>query len=129
MKNVLLVDDDEIFNLLNTKSIQRVGIPAHIHTATNGKQAIDLINEYFQGTSILPDIILLDLNMPIMDGFSFIEAFRSIPLPMVKLVKIVIVTSSDNPEDIVRARELGIDKFMTKPVTDSDLALILSGLN
>lgn len=121
MKNVLLVDDDSVFNYINTKLIQRLGIANEIHTALNGQEAITLINEYFQGSRPMPDVILLDLNMPIMDGFTFIEAFRALRLPQVHDVKIVIVTSSSDPNDFVRAKNMGITKYLTKPVSEDDL--------
>ena len=76
--NVLLVDDDRIFNLLSKKTLGNMDFIEEIHTALNGQEAIDLINDYFQGAKTLPDIILLDLNMPIMDGFGFIEAFKKL---------------------------------------------------
>lgn len=126
MKNVLLVDDDEIFNLINLKAIKLTGIPAGIHTAMNGEEAIALINEYFQQTLTIPDIILLDINMPVMDGFSFIEAFLHLPIPGIATVKIIIVTSSDNPRDINRAKELGVSHFLTKPISETDLMFILA---
>lgn len=121
MKNVLLVDDDAIFNYLNTKLIQHIGIADEIHTALNGEEAIKLINEYFQGSRAIPDVILLDLNMPIMDGFGFIDAFRKLPIPGIRKVKIVIVTSSSNPKDMARAKEMGITTYLTKPVLQEDL--------
>lgn len=121
MKNILLVDDDAIFNYLNTKLIQHIGVAGEIHTALNGEEAIRLINEYFQGSRATPDVILLDLNMPIMDGFGFIDAFRKLPIPGIGKVKIVIVTSSSNPKDMARAKEMGITTYLTKPVLEEDL--------
>ena len=121
MKNVLLVDDDDIFNFLNAKTLQSLGFVNDIHTALNGKQAIDLFNDYFGGSKPLPDIILLDLNMPIMDGFSFLEAFRRLDLPGKDQVRVVIVTSSDSPNDIKRAKDLGVNQYLTKPLEAESL--------
>lgn len=121
MKNVLLVDDDDIFNFLNAKTLQSLGFVNDIHTALNGKQAIDLFNDYFGGSKPLPDIILLDLNMPIMDGFGFLEAFRRLDLPGKDQVKVVIVTSSDSPDDIKRAKDLGVSQYLTKPLEAASL--------
>ncbi|MBL7872139.1 MAG: response regulator [Cyclobacteriaceae bacterium] len=126
MKNVLLVDDDSIFNLLNTKAIQQTGIPVAIHTTLNGQEAISLINEYFQFSRSLPEIILLDINVPGMDGFSFIQAFQHLPLPGIKDVKIVMITSSDNPKDVARARELGITTFLTKTINEAAIRGVLN---
>ncbi|HEV8512367.1 MAG TPA: response regulator [Cyclobacteriaceae bacterium] len=121
MKNVLLVDDDSIFNFLNERTLQSLGFVNDIHTALNGKQAIELFNDYFGGSKPLPDIILLDLNMPIMDGFSFLEAFRRLDLPGKDQVKVVIVTSSDSPDDIKRAKDLGVSQYLTKPLEAAGL--------
>jgi CheY-like chemotaxis protein len=125
MKNVLLVDDDKIFNFLSEKTLLHMGIANEIHSALNGKEAIDLLNDYFQGSRSMPDIIFLDLNMPIMDGFGFIEAFRRLNLPHKEKVKIIIVTSSQDPRDLARARDLGIEHYLTKPVTEDKLRTAL----
>jgi CheY-like chemotaxis protein len=121
MKNVLLVDDDSIFNFLNTKILQSMGFANDIHTALNGKQAIDLFNDYYGGTKALPDIILLDLSMPIMDGFGFLEAFRRLDLPGKDNVKVIIVTSSNSADDIKRAKALGVSQYLTKPIREESL--------
>src|SRR6185369_17385567 len=121
MKNVLLVDDDSICNFLNAKTLQSMGFVNDIHTALNGNQAIDLFNDYFGGTKPLPDIILLDLNMPVMDGFGFLEAFRRLDLRGKDRVKVVIVTSSNSPDDIKRAKDLGANLYLTKPLEEVSL--------
>jgi CheY-like chemotaxis protein len=121
MKKVLLVDDDQVCNLISKKTLQRMGIVNEVHTALNGEEAINLLNDYFQGALSLPDVILLDLNMPIMDGFSFIEAFKKLNIPNKDSMRIVIVSSSQNPNDVRKAKELGITAFLTKPVTETNL--------
>lgn len=124
--NVLLVDDDRIFNLLSSKALERMGVVNEIHVAVNGKEAIDLINNYFQGTKTLPDIILLDLNMPIMDGFEFIEAFKRLNVNGKESVKIIVVTSSQDPQDMQRVRSMGVANYLTKPITESDLLKVIT---
>jgi CheY-like chemotaxis protein len=121
MKKVLLVDDDQVCNLISKKTLQRMGIVNEIHTALNGEEAINLLNDYFQGALSLPDVILLDLNMPIMDGFTFIEAFKKLNIPNKDSMRIVIVSSSQNPNDVRKAKEMGISVFLTKPVTETNL--------
>ena len=119
--NVLLIDDDRIFNLLNKKTLERMSMVDEIHIALNGEEALDLINDYFQGSRNMPDIILLDLNMPIMDGFGFIEAFQRLNANGKQNVRIVIVSSSQDPRDIERAKAFGITDYLTKPVTEQQL--------
>src|SRR5687768_13283485 len=121
MKNVLLVDDDVVFTFLNRKVIASLDFVSEIDTAQNGQQAIDLLHKSSQEARRLPDIILLDLNMPIMDGFRFLKAFKHLDLPKKDKVKIIIVTSSMHPEDIQRARDYGITSYLTKPLREEGL--------
>lgn len=117
MKKVLIVDDDPIFNFLHTRMLSLGGLAKEVHTALNGQQALDLVNGYFSGTAALPDAILLDLTMPELDGFGFLEAFRKLKVPGMERVNIVVITSSINPKDMERVKELGITKYLIKPIT------------
>ena len=125
MKNVLLVDDDKIFNFLSTKILERMRVAEEIHVALNGEEALTLLNNYYQGSMTVPDVILLDLNMPIMDGFGFLQAFRQLSLPKMERIKIVIVSSSEDPQDIARAKELGVTYYLSKPLTEEKLRSVL----
>jgi CheY-like chemotaxis protein len=125
MKRVLVVDDDSVFNFLSSKTLQRMGLASDIHTATNGAEALKSFNDYYQGEKSLPDVILLDLNMPVMDGFGFLEAFRLLRIPGKEHVKIFIVSSSDDPGDRQRAKALGADYYLTKPLQEQSLRLAL----
>lgn len=122
---ILLVDDDAICNMISEKTLLRMGIANEIHVALNGAEAINLFNEYFHESHAIPDIILLDLNMPIMDGFSFIEAFKNLSLPNKERIKIIIVTSSADPNDIEKAKHMGIVHYLTKPISEDKLKLVL----
>jgi len=118
--NVLLVDDDHVFNLLNRKILETLGV-AEVDIATNGAEALLLFNEYFSGTRPRPDLILLDINMPVMDGFGFLEAYYKMPSSNRDKVKIIIVTSSLDPREISRANAMGIEHVLTKPVRKEQL--------
>ena len=119
-KNILLIDDDYIFNFLNQTILEKIGVTNEIYTALNGKEALNLLG-YSSPIRFVPDIILLDLNMPIMDGFGFLEAFKKLNFPHKENVMIIVVTSSEDPNDMVRVRNLGIDHYLPKPVTEKDL--------
>jgi CheY-like chemotaxis protein len=125
-KNILLVDDDEIFNFVNQKALQHAGVASEIHIALSGRQGLDLLNSYLIGNRSLPDVILLDLNMPVMDGFTFLEAFQRIKMPGNKPISIIIVTSSSDPRDKERAKSFGIKTFLTKPISQQDIIDALS---
>ncbi len=126
MKNVLLVDDDHIFNFLSAKILQKTGIAGEINTALNGKGALDILNNRYRDSVTIPDVILLDLNMPIMDGFTFLEAFKELNMPHKDDIQIIVVSSSQDPRDIQRARDLGVKHYMQKPITEHGLKAVLS---
>ena len=107
--------------------MERLGVAKDIHTALNGREALDLFNSYYHGAATLPDIILLDLNMPVMDGFSFLEAFNRLEVPGKDRVKIVVVTSSHDPKDRERTMKLGVTDYLTKPLEQKKLQEVLEG--
>jgi CheY-like chemotaxis protein len=124
-KSILLVDDDAICNFLCGKTLQRMGITGEILTALNGKEAIDLLTANYQRSGSIPDIILLDINMPVMDGFGFLEAFKTLPLANKENIKIIIVTSSAYPGDISKARKMGVEHYLIKPISEEKLKALL----
>jgi CheY-like chemotaxis protein len=126
MKNVLLVDDDHIFNFLSAKILQKTGLAGEINTALNGKEALEILNKHYRESVTVPDVILLDLNMPIMDGFTFLEAFKDLKMPHKDEIQIIVVSSSQDPRDIQRARELGVKHYMQKPITEHGLKAVLN---
>jgi CheY-like chemotaxis protein len=115
---VLIVDDSATDAFIHARILERIKQVKPIHTASNGKEALELLTQYSLNVKPLPQIIFLDLNMPIMDGFAFVEAFRKTPLNGKEKVKIVIVTSSSSQGDMQKAKELGIQNFMIKPMTE-----------
>lgn len=124
VKNVLLVDDDKISNFINTRVLSRLGIVKELHTALNGKDALDQINE--SDHKGLPDVIFVDLNMPVMDGFQFIEAFSKLDPSKTDKVKIIVVTSSEDPQDMERAKSLGVKDYLIKPMKEEDILRIFN---
>lgn len=125
-KNILLVDDDSIANFLIEKIVQSTGLAERIFKALNGREALEVFLSADAEQTTLPEVVLLDLNMPIMNGFEFIQAFQSLEFEGKKNILIILVTSSDNPSDIERARELGIKYYLTKPISGEMLKGIFS---
>ena len=125
-KNVLLIDDDKTFQFLNQFLLNKIGIPnENIHMVGNGKDAIDLLSGYYAGTRELPDIVFLDLNMAVLDGFSFLESFKRLNQRGKSAEKIIILSSVAHPADIKRAMELGATHFALKPLFEDELRKIL----
>jgi CheY-like chemotaxis protein len=125
MKNVLLVDDDETCNFLMSKILERTGLVGTVSSALNGVQAIDLLSKARENHQQLPDVILLDLNMPIMDGFGFLESLTKNDLLKKNNTRIIVVTSSENKLDVQKAKEMGADDYIVKPVSEEKLRSIL----
>jgi CheY-like chemotaxis protein len=128
--NLLIIDDDNICNFVNTRVAAKSGLFKEIRTVNNGKDALAIFTEAGKGTVAAPDLVLLDLNMPVMNGFDFMEALNCLPYPKKERLNIVILTSSDNIIDIDRARAMGIQHYLVKSLTVKDLqATIFSLMN
>jgi CheY-like chemotaxis protein len=123
-KNVLLVDDNNIDNFIHERVVSSLGLVKEVQTAFNGEQALKVFNQH-QVTTTVPDIILLDLNMPVMDGFGFIEAFQELKFPEKENVLIIVLTSSSSASDITRVKGMGIKHYLTKPLTHERIQSIL----
>ena len=115
-ENVLLIDDDEIYNLLHTRILYHTRMVSTIWTSYNGEEAITFLTDFYEQHKTLPSMILLDIDMPVMDGFQFLNAFRKLNLPDTEKVNILLVTSSNDPRDADKARSLGIKHYLVKPV-------------
>lgn len=113
--NILLVEDD----YLDAMNVQRVfgklNLHHDLHTVRNGQEALDLL----EGKNALghyhPDLVLLDLNMPKMNGIEFLKEIRS--NDDLKRLKVFIMTTSDEESDRMDAEELGIAGYIIKPLT------------
>lgn len=116
-KRILLVDDDQVSNFLTERIINEMGIAREVYSATNGKEALAFFDGGNTSQHEMPDLVLLDLNMPIMSGFDFIEAFQKLDFDGKENVMIIVVTSSNNSSDIERAKSLGIKHYLVKPIS------------
>jgi CheY-like chemotaxis protein len=126
MKKVLLVDDDPAINFLNKIILQRTGEFSDIKIVQNGKQALDLIASELKSQRELPDIIFLDLNMPVMGGFAFLKSFGKLDFVGKEDIRIVILSSSDTEEDKKIALTFGVREYYTKPISLDAVINILS---
>lgn len=129
--NVLIVDDDPTSSFLISITLKELDIAGMIAKVYNGKQALDYLETEFVSTSYTgkqPDslLILLDLNMPVMNGFEFLDEFTTQYATLQIKVTICILTSSVSPRDITRARQYPIAGFITKPLAAENLLPILA---
>jgi CheY-like chemotaxis protein len=116
--SVLLVDDDEINNFISIKLIKKALLNTEIMACLNGKFAIDQLFEIQRkDPSKLPDYILLDINMPIMNGWEFLDEYKRLNIDPSGKTKIYIISSSVFSNDINKARSYPLVKdFISKPL-------------
>jgi CheY-like chemotaxis protein len=127
--NVMLIDDNELDNFINEKILEANNFAKKIYVNTGARSALEFLNnivtmgEDYTGT--YPEVIFVDINMPIMDGFQFIEYHKKNLDEKMRKPKIVILTSSVYHEDKQKASEISKDIiFLNKPLTQAMLETI-----
>lgn len=126
-KNICLIDDDEVYQFLCKKTIEKSHHVKNILIFSNGKDALDFFSENTSNTIDLPDVIFLDIDMPLMDGWQFLEEYIPLKLSMKKDIIIYIVTSSSHPVDVSRAKEISdVTGYLIKPITTENFNAIMT---
>jgi CheY-like chemotaxis protein len=111
----ILVDDDSITNFLHEKLLRKLNVASTIIVKNNGKEALAYLDDFVKKEQDCPCIVMLDLNMPVVDGFEFIRQFKK--KPWKDNIKVVIVTTSLSEKDIQRVRQFGDFMYINKPLT------------
>lgn len=112
---ILLVEDDQDDIFLTKKAFEKQSVINNLHVVQDGVDAMAFLRqEEEHADAPRPDIILLDLNLPTMDGDEVLEAIQDDP--ELRTIPVVVLTSSEAEEDIVRSYELNANAYLTKPV-------------
>lgn len=124
---ILLIDDDEPTNFLNKMVIEEVDCTERIEIMQSAREALRyLSNTTNKGKYPQPDLIFLDINMPAMDGWEFLEKYNQLHNEQKAKIIVVMLTTSFNPEDELKARNIaGVSGFRNKPLTTDVLKQIL----
>ena len=118
MSKVFIIDDDPIHQRIAQIIIEKYQLFDEFISYTEAEKALKFLKENLKNTQSLPDIILLDLNMPVVDGWEFLEVFESLHKDLDKAIRIFIVTSSVDEKDKLRAQVYSSVKgFISKPLT------------
>lgn len=132
LSGVLLIDDDETTNFLNERLLGKMDLTDNIRVFRNGKQTFDFLynvsyqhyegnhKDYFQ-----PELILLDLNMPVMDGFEFLDLYKRLKADFREKITLVVLTTSSHPDDTLQAR-IHSAIYLTKPLTREKIKKLLT---
>ncbi|MFN6946354.1 MAG: response regulator [Cytophagaceae bacterium] len=119
---VMLIDDDGVTNFINYRLIKKLDITDSIESSINGNEALNFLKRYsLEHDSNCPELILLDLNMPVMDGFEFLNLFKNFKCKNKKDIKVIVLTTSTHQKDIdaiIRDKNIG---YITKPLTEKKL--------
>lgn len=123
--NILLVDDDELYLYLMEKTIQQLSKELIVTTFTDGEQAVEYIAECTAQKMELPEVIFLDINMPFLDGWGFLNEFKKLKPKIINNINIYMVSSSMRDSDIKRASHFEeLTGYVVKPVNKTQLAEI-----
>ena len=119
-KTVLLIEDESTFQMIGKIMLRSIGHPPEkFYSALSGVEAIALLDKFQAEGTPLPDVILLDVHMPDMDGFGFLEAYNKKEYSNKDQVTIIGLSSSHDPKDMARMQQFGVTKYMTKPLDES----------
>lgn len=130
-KTILLVEDDKSDIDLALRAFRKLNITSRIDVVEDGQEALDYIfckNQYAdRDPNKLPDIVLLDLKLPIIDGIDVLKAIRS--NPVTNKIIVVILTSSNQEKDLINGYNLGVNSYLIKPVDFKDFMDLLQQID
>ena len=116
---VMLVDDNDTDNFISKRIIEITQFAKNVEVKNSGKSALDYLKENQDNENLLPNLIFLDINMPIVDGFVFLYEFEKFNDLIKDKCKVIILSSSDNKRDIDKiVNNNHVIKFITKPLTE-----------
>jgi CheY-like chemotaxis protein len=114
VKSILLVEDDELDVISVQRSLRKLDHPYELETAYNGIEALEILKQSWEKQKSLPDIILLDLNMPKMNGIEFLKVLRSDE--HLKNIKVFVMTTSGDESDRKATEQMGVSGYVIKPL-------------
>lgn len=123
IQKVLIIDDDEINNFVCSKVIKKNKFAEEVKTLLSGREGLTYMNEILEkADGILPDLILLDINMPLMNGWDFLEEYQKLQPNFDKNPVLLMLSSSVYEEDIEKANQHpDVKDYITKPLNDKVL--------
>jgi len=126
-ERVLLIDDNDIDNFINERMITTTNFGKSVVVKTSSEQALQYLKKSIETQDQLPQVIFLDLNMPVVDGFGFLAEYENLSDTLKKSCKVIVLSSSISPDDINRASTNAyVSKYINKPLNEKYLDAIQS---
>jgi CheY-like chemotaxis protein len=124
-----IIDDDKIYQFMLHKIIDDNKLAEGVVPFFDGEKAIQYLRDNYASIENIPDILFLDVNMPIMDGWQFMEEFASIKEKIKKKIVIFMLSSSLNPMDVEKASKISeVSKYLVKPIKLQEVKNIFNNL-
>jgi two-component system chemotaxis response regulator CheY len=118
---ILIVDDSPLLRATARRAVLQAGVPpGNVREAQNGQEALDAL------AKDLADVVLLDINMPVMDGFQFVE--QKAKVPALAGVKVALVTTEGNKKRLERMTQLGVTHYLRKPFEPEELRTLVGAM-
>lgn len=118
---VLLIDDDPIANFLTERLLTKIEVSERIETASNGHEAFDIIEDHCSKGNSCPDLLLLDINMPVMSGIDFLKLFKEKNYQDSEKAVLVVLSTTTSNRDHKEIMSYGVKHILQKPLTEAKL--------
>jgi CheY-like chemotaxis protein len=126
MNKFFIIDDEDIFNFLHSEVIHQIDSTSEVIEFTSGVDAIEILKKSIENKDELPNFIFLDVRMPIMNGFQFLEEIQKISKEIYSKTKLYMLSSSLDERDVNKALSFSFVKgFLPKPLTEENLQSII----
>ena len=116
LNKIILIDDDETTNLLNRRMVKKMEITDEVVLFSDGKLAMDYLTSLEGKFDDLPELIFLDVRMPVMGGFDFLDAYIELKQSKAQKTKIIMLSTSLRDEDMNKAKSFGVADYVAKPL-------------
>ncbi|HYG41238.1 MAG TPA: response regulator [Cytophagales bacterium] len=126
---ILLIDDDPTSNIVTEELLKQLYFSDRIVSVLNAEDALNFIKDFYQEKQGLPELILIDINMPGTDGFKFVETLNALPFIDKDTFRISALTSSSDSRDRHLMEKLGVDHYIVKPLNAKKVRDMLSAIN
>jgi len=127
---ICIIDDDDIYQFTVTRALKSQNIAKKIMVFSDGEEALDFFTANIGDREKIPDVIFLDINMPIMDGWQFLDEYVKLKPRVGKKITIYMVTSSVDPVDIDKAERIGeISDYLIKPIQPNQLRELVAAMD